>query len=125
MRTIQLSIMLILLFSGTTLLAQTTEPQKKQVPNWIIEANTLKKERAIKDLKLSEAEAEKYYELTLQSVVATTERMSLATSEDEKKAIRADESKKLRESILASFSGKLGPKIASWNAEYWAKYLKK
>lgn len=125
MQSIKLTFLFVVLFMGTTLMAQTPETTSKPVQKWIIEANTIKIERAIKDLGLSETDAAKYSELTLQSTITTIERVGTATNEDEKKAIRAEEGKKLTQKISATFPGKLGTDISTWNTQYWGKYLKK
>lgn len=125
MQSIKLSFLFVVLFIGTTVMAQTPEIASKPVQKWIIEANTIKTDRAIKDLSLSETDAAKFSDLTLQSTLTTSERVGAATNEDEKKAIRADEGKKLTQKIIETFPGKLGASISTWNKEYWAKYLKK
>lgn len=123
MKSINFSIMLVLIFLGTIAIAQTTETIT--VPKWIIEANNIKVERATKDLNLTEADAAKYAELSLQSTIKTTERINAAATEEEKKAIRADEAKLLKQKIKASFPEKLGVEITNWTNAYWGKYLKK
>lgn len=125
MKTIKLSFVLVVLFIGTTLMAQTPETPSKPVQKWMIEANNIKVQRAIKDLSLSQTDSVKFSNLTLQSTITTSERVSAATNEDEKKAIRAEEGKKLTQKILATFPGKLGTDISTWNTQYWGKYLKK